>query len=437
MVHFLRIIVRFFALIFRPLNRKWREGEPIRCLVVGYGGANNTGAEARTIEAIKQMLEADHRIHVTLTSLDREQTLRYITEHDRLKVAQINPVFIGCVLRLVLRSDMVVLGEGSCFKDNFSSALLWYFMYAAELAQRFNKPTVAYAVDAGRMKRANEAWARIIANKMDLLMTRTQAAADQLEEIGVKNDIKVTTDTAFTQHAASQSWIDQCLHSNGIDPRWPIVGLAFEELFWWPVVVDLFKAIRRAKDDHYKSVYYHSWPNDGKMRSEDMKRAIASYADWVSEEQGAQIVFFAMERLDTEPCRQVQSMMKSRSVLFGADNYNASEMTALLRRLSWLVTCRYHALVLSIGGGVPVIGLAHDERIESIMEELRLKDDYFMNYIESDILGKLKDKTHRLVSNKENISRGILEANPGYIARMAKNLDFFKDLVALRFGSPL
>jgi len=433
MVFFLRILVRLFSVLFRPFNRKRREGDTIECLVVGYGGANNTGAEARTVEAIKQMLDADSRIQVTLTSLDRKQTLRYITEHGRLKVQQVNPVFIGCVLRLVLKSDIVVLVEGSCFKDNFSSALLWFFMYAAELAQKFGKPAVAYAVDAGKMKPADEKWAKDVANKMDLLMTRTESAAKLLEEMGVKTEIKVTTDTAFTQAPASNSWIDQCLHSNRIDQRWPIVGISFEELFWWPVVVKIGKAIFCIKKDHYKSIYYHSWKEDAKQRSKKMKETIASYADWVAEEFGAQIAFFAMEQLDMEPCKDVQAMMNSRSVLFGADNYNAAQMTGLLRRLSWLMTSRYHALVLSIGGGVPFIGLAHDERIESIMDELKLREDYFINYLEDDILAKLKEKTHKIVSRKESLAERISGAEPAYISRMAKNRDFFKELVKTKF----
>lgn len=433
MIIFFRVIIRIFSVIFRPFNRKWREGDWVKCLVVGYGGANNTGAEARTVEAIGQMLGADPRIHITLTSLDRNQTLRYIAEHDRLKVAQVNPIFIGCVLRLVLKSDIVVLVEGSCFKDNFSSALLWFFMYAAGLAQRFGKPTVAYAVDAGKMKPADERWARDVADKIDLLMTRTDTAAKLLEEIGVKKEVKVTTDTAFTQRPASNTWVDECLHSNGVDQRWPIVGISFEELFWWPVVVDLWKAVRHVKEDHYKSIYYHSWDSESKSRSRKMKEDVAAYADWISAEFGAQIAFFAMERLDTEPCKDVQAMMKSRSFLFSADHYNAAQMTALLRRLSWLVTCRYHALVLSMGGSIPFIGLGHDERIEGLMDELKLRDDYFTNYLDRDILNKLKLKTHKLVGQKEELSRRIMEAVPSYLARMSKNAEHFKELIRQKF----
>jgi polysaccharide pyruvyl transferase WcaK-like protein len=401
--------------------------------VVGYGGANNTGAEARTAGAIDQILKSDKRIRVTLTSLDREQTLRYLPETERLCIVQINPVFIFCMLRLVLRSDIVVLVEGSCFKDNFSSALLWFFMYSAGLAQKLKKPTVAYAVDAGNMKSSNMRWAKDVANKMDLLMTRTQTAAGLLREIGVRREIRVTTDTAFTLEPAGEKWAGECLASSGIDQRWPVVGIAFEELFWWPVVVDLWRAARGVKKDRYKSIYYHSWEGQAKTRSKKMKQDIAAYADFVAKEHGAQIVFFAMERLDAGPCKDVMSLMKFKSVLFDSNNFDAAQMTALLRRLSWLVTCRYHALIMSMGGGVPVIGVAHDERIETVMEELGMKEDYFIDYKQENILFDLKNKTHKLLSRHSEVSQKIREAFPAYIRRMEENAAYFSELIRDRF----
>lgn len=433
MVLFLRFLVWLFSFLFRPFNHKWVKGEPIKCLVVGYGGANNTGAEARTVEAIKQILDVDPRIKITLTSLDSRQTLRYLTEGDRLEVAQINPVFIFCMLRLVLKSDLVILVEGSCFKDNFSSVLLWFFLYTAGLAQKLKKTTVVYAVDAGKMKPANIKWSRAIADKMDLLMTRTQVAADLLREIGVKKEVKVTTDTAFTQKPAGDKWVEECFKAKGVDTRWPIAGIAFEELFWWPVEVNLWRAIRFVKEDHYKSIYYHSWGKKEKNESQKMKETIAKYADWVSDEFGAQVVFFAMERLDAKPCQDVAALMKHKSVIFGADHYNAAQMTAILQHLSWLVTCRYHALVMSMGGAIPVIGLAHDERIESIMSELGFKDDFFIHYKESDLLTKLINMTHKLISQKDQLSKKIREIVPSYLKRMNLNSMYLKDLILLKF----
>ena len=385
------------------------------------------------MEAIRQMLDADPRISITLTSLDRQQTLRYLDESDRLKVYQFNPVFIGSILKLVLRTDLLVLIEGSCFKENFSSALLWFFMYAGDLAQRFGIPTVTYGVDAGPLSPANRRWAHDVAKKIDLLMVRTEHASRALRAIDIDREIIVTTDTAFTLVPETREWAEGVLSRQGIDLNRPIVGIAFEEFFWWPVVPGIWKALRGVKEDRYKSIYYHSWGGDGKEKSRRMKEQVAAYADWINTELNAQAIFFAMERLDIGPCQDVQRLMKSKSILIDADHYNARQIAGLLQRMNWLVTCRYHALVFSMGGGVPVIGLAHDERIETIMDELGLAHDYLIFYDETGVLEKLRDKTQRLLQNVPQIHSRIQASIPIYLTRMDKNERYFARLVSQKF----
>lgn len=435
MITLLKILVRFFAWFFRHRKPKWQPGMPIRCLVVGYGGANNTGAEARTIEAIRQMLDADLRIHITLTSLDRSRTLRYLEENERLKVAEINPVFIFSLAKLVAAADIVVLVEGSCFKENFSPALLWFFLYAAELAQKLGIPTVTYGVDAGALTPKNAKWARDVAQKIDLLMVRTSHAEHVLRLLGVKRKILVTTDTAFSLVPEDSEWMETVLTAHGIDLKKPVVGIAFEEFFWWPVVPSIWRAVRCVKKDRYKSIYYHSWQGEARKKSIAMKEAIAAYADWVASEFNVQVIFFAMESLDISPCRDVISIMKSTAPLFDADHITPSQMAALLQRLDWLVTCRYHALILAMPAGVPVIGLAHDERIASVMDELELLHDFLISHEEKQILPELREKTLKLRSSSDRIRKRIESSMPAYLSRMEQNKINFTKLVAEKFGN--
>lgn len=434
MVYLLRLITLLASTLLRPLKKKWRPGEPINCLLVGYGGAANTGAEARTDGAIRQILGVDQRIHIALTSLDRRQTLRYIEETERLRVVEINPIFIFSILELVFKAHMVVLVEGSCFKENFSSALLWFFLYAADLAQKFSLPTVTYGVDAGTLTDANRRWTISVANRIDLVMVRTHAAERVLNSIGVVNKIHVTTDTAFGIAAKSGDWAEAVFKSQGVDTNQPILGVAFEEFFWWPVVPSIWRAIKGQKEDRYKSIYYHSWGRNGKEKSRAIKEAVARYADWVASEYNASIVFFAMERLDIAPCNDVRALMKRKSILIDSDHANANQIAAFLRKLNWLVTCRYHALVLSLEGAVPVIGLAHDERIASIMDELGFIHDYFISHEDENIFDELTAKTLSLRNNESRVRQAIKASAPRYIERMNENARLFGELISGKFG---
>jgi polysaccharide pyruvyl transferase WcaK-like protein len=406
----------------------------VRVLLIGYGGANNTGAEVHTDEAIKQMRnELGGRLDITVISLSRKRSLRYTDEDECLRIVEIPPIFIFSILKLVLRSDMVVLIEGYCFMEYFSQVLFWLFMYAAGLAQRLGLPTVGYAVDAGKLRPANAEWAREVADRMDLLMVRTKQAADALKEIGVSKETVITADTAFTIEPESDEWRRKVYQEEEVDISKPVIGIAFEEFFWWPVVPSLSKFLTGRTRDRFKSIYYHTWTPERRKLSREMKGAVAQYADWVAGELDANIEFFAMERVNAEPCRDVMNMMIRPAVLFDADRYNGSELTALLRGLKFLVTSEYHAMLLSMGAEVPFIGLGHDERIESVMGELGLKEDYFIHYREDEILKKLKAMSVKLLENEDSVRSSIIDALPSYHKRLLENGEHFAELVNKRF----
>jgi len=82
--------------------------------------------------------------------------------------------------------------------DTWTSFLLWYFLWATRCAKDMGKPCLAYAVDAGSLSRFNQRLVRREASRTDLLIVRSQAAAERLRGWGVAAPLEVTADTAFT-----------------------------------------------------------------------------------------------------------------------------------------------------------------------------------------------------------------------------------------------
>jgi len=328
---------------------------------------------------------------------------------------------------------MVVLIEGYCFMDFFSPALLWLYLYSVELAQRLKLCTVAYAVDADELRPSNEKWAGYVASKMDLLMTRTEDAAGALRRMGVDRDIIVTADTAFTVEPASSKWVDEVLGREKLDQSKPVVGIAFEEFFWWPVKPSLIRWLLRRRSGRYKSFYYHTWTKGGRLQSLEMKKTMARFADWAADEYNANIAFFAMERVNIEPCRDVMHMMTHPAALFDADTFEGHQMTALLRRLKFLVTSEYHALLLSMGAGIPAIGLGHDARIRSAMAEIGTRDEFYIHSDEPDIGKKLREMSLKLTQDEASIRALIASSLPIYLERMDLNAVHFERLINERF----
>jgi polysaccharide pyruvyl transferase WcaK-like protein len=122
---------------------------------------------------------------------------RYLHEGASLRIVRMPSVFPAATRRLVREHDLVVLVEGSAYMDTWTSALLWYFLWATRCAYEEGKPCLAYAVDAGQLRPRNQRLVRRWASTTDLIVTRSKAAAERLREWGVTAPIEWTADNAF------------------------------------------------------------------------------------------------------------------------------------------------------------------------------------------------------------------------------------------------
>jgi len=131
-----------------------------------------------------------------------------------------------------------MLVEGSTYIDTYSSGLLKAYLWATRCAKNANKACIAYAVDAGEMSPRNKAEAIKEANRTDLIITRTQGAADLLQRIGVKTPIRVTADTALSFRP------DDGKYDPSKDRWWDmskgVIGVAMVDFHRLPVVVKLW-----------------------------------------------------------------------------------------------------------------------------------------------------------------------------------------------------
>ena len=171
-----------------------------RILLIGYNGANNTGAEAlllADIEDMRTVFGPDRAI--TIPTLDPANLRRYVDDGPDVRIERLPTIFPLTVRRFVREHDFVFLVEGSTYMDTWTSALLWAYLWATHWADEYDKPCAAYAVDAGQIKSGlNRRLVRSQASETDLIITRAAAAAERLRSWGVTAPIEVTADNAFT-----------------------------------------------------------------------------------------------------------------------------------------------------------------------------------------------------------------------------------------------
>jgi polysaccharide pyruvyl transferase WcaK-like protein len=392
----------------------------IRVLMVGYNGANNTGAEAllaSDINDVRAVLGPE--AHITVPTLNAANLRRYVTESPTLRIAPMPTVFFGAIRRMVRESDLVLLVEGSTYMDSWGSPLLWAFLWASHCAAKMGRPCMAYAVDAGTLKPGNAKLVRRVAGRTDLIVTRNRAAAGRLGALGVTAPIQSTADNAFTfqPRESDRGWPAR---------EWPravggVVGFAMVDF-------TLFPAVMRPWGPRglcYKWPYYFSSSPERARASEMLARGYARLADHVVEKTGKAVALICMEQLDEALAERVRGRMRhaESARVFSARQNDASRMSWLLRSLDLLVTSRYHAAVLSLAAAIPQVAVHHDTRLATIYGDLGLREQWFLDpeaggslactFPALTLFRGLRERVDRLLENpglqRENLERGYAE----------------------------
>src|SRR4029450_9484355 len=89
-----------------------------------------------------------------------------------------------------------------------------------------------------------------------------------------------------------------------------------------------------------------------------------------------------------------------------SDEHDMYTLVSLLRRASFLVSSRYHAIVTSMPGRVPSAGITMDERIRNLFSD-REHTELLMNVDDADLEERLFDVLEQLAQDADRIREGI------------------------------
>jgi hypothetical protein len=271
---------------------------------MGYNGANNTGSEARLlaiIEDIRSVLGSD--VDITVPSLNPTNLRRYMTEGPHQHIRRVPPIYFTALKKLVKENDIILLVEGSCYMDTWTSALLWAMLWVSKNAYKYGKPSMAYAVDSGDLSPGNQRRVQRIGNNTDLIVTRTYATAKHLKRLGVRAPMEVTADTGFTfkmdpkdKGILKRLWRDS---NNGV------VGLSVLDFHLWPVVVRPWGR----KQHCYRWPYYFSRSRSRCRASEELAKVWATLADRIIRKDKKSVALLCMEQLDEPLARRIHELI--------------------------------------------------------------------------------------------------------------------------------
>ena len=378
------------------------------CFLLGYTGCHNTGSDARILTIIDDLRDSfGDDVSITVASFYPENTAKIILPDEQISIAHVPFIFPRKIFQLAVRHDVTMLVEGSCFKQNWGSVLLYLFLWGAFCAKLAGKKCVAYAIDVGELSPFNRFLTRAVCNKIDLLITRTGIARTRLVEMEVKTEIIATTDTAFRflPHDPTDSRELRSAHTLGIAPV---------EFYQWPLKTRPFGK----KEECYNYPYYYTWDDERRAKS---KRLIEGYRELIRhavEVHDLDIVLIAMEALDGDICQKIFDGIgaenRTRVRIIASNDHTPFEMAPLLRGLKYLVTARYHACVLSLDRAVPQMAIAHDERLVSIYTELGIERDLLLDHLDPDLIDKMIPTFDRLIARTGELRPVLKEKHDQY-----------------------
>lgn len=408
---------------------RYEPGKPLRLLMAGYCGVRNTGADVRVEEMLRQLRTIlGEPAELSVLSIDRALTAGYFRGVRQVRLPELFPkaLFDECG-----RQHGVVACEGSMFKSKFTNALSVMMAGALGLAAVEGKLSVGYGAEAGEMVPALRDFVRKHCRD-SLVICRNEPSRGILEGMGIRT--RSGTDTAWTFEPAPQQRGAELLRAAGWDGVQKLLVLCPVNPYWWPVKPDLLKAAAHRfagqfGGEHYRSFYFHEWSEQASVRFEAYLDGMAEAAAAFAEERGVFTVVIGTEMLDREACEALARRLPGSAPVLVSDQFDMYDMVAMLRNASLLVSSRYHAIVTSMAGGVPSIGVTIDERIHNLMHD-RGHTDLLLR-VDDELLGeRLLSALRKLDHESERVRQQVLRFVPAQIRTMGQMGIDFADEVA-------
>ena len=388
---------------------RWEPPQKLMLLLVGYNGANNTGADVRVEEIVRQfnhIFEQDF-IEITVITFDKSKTKNYFKGAKQVYMPTVFPLKL---IEMCTKSHGVIAVEGSMFKSKFADSLSVFMASALGLANSQGKLSVGYGAEAGSMTNALTKFVSSHCSQ-SLVLARNHNSGKLLKKLGIR--VQEGTDTAWTFQPSSPNKAKALLKSKGWDGKKQVLTICPINPYWWPVKPDLVKSglkhvLRKSFETHYKSIYFHSYSSCDKSHYRSYLKSIAKAVNRFNSENDIFVVLVAMESLDLKACKELNDFLFEEAPIFEGGAFDMYDLVAVLRQSSYLISSRYHAIVTSMPAGVPAIGLSMDERIENLLIDSG-HNDLLIKIGEQNIAEKILLKLSILENKRDDIRKSFLK----------------------------
>lgn len=443
-------IVRFMVWLSRwarPLARcgiiryeEWQPGEKLKMLLVGYNGARNTGADARVVALVEQLREelGDERIELTVMTLNPENVRGYFP--DCVKLYTFPTFFCWSLFRAASTHHVALLCEGSTLTHTFADALSMFFCQAAGIMKQQGKPCIAYGSDVTPLQRRLRRLTQQMCSEVEFI-ARSKPSLNALNNMGLR--CTLGTDTAWTFRVPKQydKGLELLMQQGSTqrarwDGRQRLMGVAVINPYCWPVRPSMWKWVKAfvtgKRGLQYDKMYFFSDSEKRRIRYRHYLTQLASAIKQYRAENDAFVVIIGMEKLDARACEDFRQIMGEECAMVTSLDTPVYQMTSLLHCLDVLVTSRYHAAVLSMLKGMPIVAVSMDNRLDGLFHDIPMLEPHLHHVGDADLANGVMQSLKAVEADRE----AIIEATSSYVEQCRGTLSEMRaKLLKMAFDS--
>ncbi|OGS20182.1 MAG: polysaccharide pyruvyl transferase CsaB [Elusimicrobia bacterium RIFOXYA2_FULL_39_19] len=360
--------------IFMPL----KTNKMVKVLICGYFGFNNAGDELILSSVINNLKRKADKIEFEV------MYRKGVNSPFLNAIKTVNRWRIDDVINAIFKNDIVIFC-GGLFQDVTGSLSLYYYLALITLAKLTGKKVMLCGVDFVPIKKSKNKiliWA--VLRFVNVLTVRSEGSKKFLEENYITNTV-LTADVVFSLRESNQ-----VLYSKNKINRIAVALKAPEN----------------------------------KTNYEEEVKKIVSLCKVVHQKVKAEFVFvpFHLERdynMSVEVLKQLDfKCMITRWI-------NPESLFGIIENTDLLISQRFHALVIGIMSGIPVVGISKDSKLEYFLTEFGYKN-YFLKTLDP-------EKTLHVVEsaweNKDNALKMRIQALKEYNKRSELNFFLASDLI--------
>lgn len=357
----------------------------------------NLGDRAIIFSMCKELRRAHSNMKIQLISDDPPRDRQFF---GALTIPK-GPVGLPSFIRAARESDLILCGGGGLFQDDSSLVKMPYWAMRLALAKLVGGRIVGYSLGVGPLDyKSSRLFARLAFSCMERISVRDPEAEKTSKPLTSK-PVQIVPDPALILPAAPEEEAYGVLRRSSVPMGSPLVGVSARR--WFHQYSSLIP--------HKYAFKYNLRKIPGEQECGRMTSMLARVLDRIVEEHGAHIVFMPTYNVthesDDRICGEILEKMNSRnSTLLRISNPTLYK--AVTGFLSVMLGGRLHPTILAASMGVPIVGLAYNQKFFGFFDLLEMRDrvisveDFLHNEMTDELATRISKS---MMSNSNTISK--------------------------------